>query len=42
MGENTKKHITFSVPIRKELAAGKAVTYKIKIINSIRFMASSL
>ena len=30
------------VPIGKELANGKTVTYKIKIIDIVRFMASSL
>ena len=42
MGENTKKYITFSVPIKKELDNGKSVTYKIKFIDSFRFMSSSL
>ena len=42
MGENTEKYITFSVPIIKELDNGKSITYKIKFIDSFRFMSSSL
>ena len=41
-GENTEKHITFSVLIKKELDNGKSITYKIKFIDSFRFMSSSL
>ena len=42
LGENTEKYITFSVPIKKELDNGESVSYKIKFINSYRFMSSSL
>ena len=42
LGKNTEKSITFSVPIEKELDNGKTVTYKIKFIDSFRFMSSSL
>ena len=42
LGENTEKYITFSVPIKKELDNGKAITYKIKFIDGLRFMSSSL
>ena len=42
LGENTEKYITFSVPISKELDNGKTVTYKLKFIDSIRFMSTSL
>ena len=42
MGENTEKYVTFSVPIKKELGNGKSITYKIKFIDSFRFMSSSL
>ena len=42
LGENTEKYITFSVPIKKELDDGKPRTYKIKFIDSFRFMSSSL
>ena len=38
--KNTEKYITFSVPIKKQL--GKSITYKIKFIDSFRFMSSSL
>ena len=42
LGENTEKHITFSVPIKKEFDNGKRITYKIKFIDSFRFMSRSL
>ena len=42
VGENTEKYITFSVPIKKELDNGKTITYKIELIDSFRFMSSSL
>ena len=42
LGENTEKYITFSVPIKKELGNGKSITYKIKFIDTFRFMSSSL
>ena len=42
LGENTEKYITFSVPIKKELESDKTITYKIKFIDSFRFMSSSL
>ena len=37
-----EKYITFSVPIKKELDDGKSVAYKIKFIDSFRFMSTSL
>ena len=40
--ENTEKYITFSVPIKKEHEIGKTTTYKLKFIDSCRFMQSSL
>ena len=40
--ENTKKYITFSVPIKKELKNGKTITYKTKFIDSFRFMSNCL
>ena len=40
-GENTKKYITFSVPIKKQLDNGKTITYKVKFIDSYRFMSRS-
>ena len=40
--ENTGKYITFSVPIKKELDNSKTITYKLKFIDSFRFMSTSL
>ena len=40
--ENTEKYITFLVPIKKELDNDKSITYKIKFIDSFRFISSSL
>ena len=42
LGENTEKYITFSLPIKKELGNDKSITYKIKFIDSFRFISSSL
>ena len=42
LGENTEKYITFSVLIKKELDNGKTFTYKIKFMDSFRFMSSLL
>ena len=50
LGENTEKYITFSVPIKKEITktdkdANDKITktsYKIKFIDSFRFMSSYL
>ena len=42
LGENTGKYITFSVPIIKELNNCKRITYKLKFIDSFKFMSSSL
>ena len=42
LGDNTEKYITFSMPIKKELDNGQSITYKIKFIDSFRFMAGSL
>ena len=45
LGENTEKYITFSVPIKKEIKNKNKIieiTYKIKIIDSFRFMSTSL
>ena len=43
LGENTEKYITFSVPIEKKMEnKDLEITYKIKFIDSYRFMASSL
>ena len=43
LGENTVKYITFSVPIKKEIRNKNIeITYKIKFIDSYRFMSTSL
>ena len=43
LGENTEKYITFSVPIKKKIEnKDLEITYKLKFIDSYRFMASSL
>ena len=43
LGENTEKYIKFSAPIKKKIQNKDIeITYKIKFINSYRFMSSSL
>ena len=50
LGENTEKYTTFSVPIKKEITKiDKSsndkimkISYKIKLVDSFRFMSSSL
>ena len=45
LGENTEKYVTFSVPIKKEITKKDKIvkiSYKIKFIDSYRFMSSSL
>ena len=43
LGKNTEKYITFSVPIKKKIEnKDLEITYKIKFIDTYRFMASSL
>ena len=42
LGENTEKHITFSVPISKELEKGKTITCRLKFFDSFKFMSTSL
>ena len=43
LGENTEKYITFSVPIKKKIEIKDLkIIYKIKFIDSYRFMESSL
>ena len=50
LGENTRKYITFSVPIKKETTEKDKdgndkitkISYKIKFIDSYRFMSTSL
>ena len=43
LGENTEKYITFSVPIKTKIENKDIeISYKIKFIDSYRFMSSSL
>ena len=43
LGENTEKYITFSVPIKKRIENKDIeITYKIKFVDSFRFMSTSL
>ena len=42
LGENKKKYITFSVPIKKESNEDETIIYIIKFIDSFRFMSTSL
>ena len=42
LGENTEKYIAFSVSIKKELDRDETIMYKIKLINSFKFMSSLL
>ena len=43
LGKNTEKYITFSMPIKKKIEnKDLEITYKIKFIDSYRFIASSL
>ena len=42
LGENTEKYITFSVPLKKKIKNKNIeITYKIKFIDSYRFMSMS-
>ena len=41
LGENTEKYITFSVLLKKENDNSKKLTYKLKFIDSYRFMSTS-
>ena len=42
LGENKEKYITFSVPIKKESNEDSIINYRIKFIDSFRFMSTSL
>ena len=42
LGENTEQYITFSAPTKKEHDNGETTTYKLKFIDSYRFMQDSL
>ena len=41
LGENTEKYITFSVTVKKEIKNKILVTYKLRLIDSSRFMNTS-
>ena len=41
-GENTEKYFTLSVSIKKEHDNGKTTMYRLKFINSYRFIQNSL
>ena len=40
--ENMEKYNTSSLPIKKECDDGKAIAYKLRLIDSFRFMSTSL
>ena len=40
--ESAEKYISFSVPIKKEHDNNKTITYKIKFVDTCRFMPSKL
>ena len=42
IGENIEEYITFYVPIKKECDGGKTIAYKLRFIDSFRFMSTSL
>ena len=42
VGENMEKYVTFSAPIKKEGDNGKKIAYKLRFIDSFRFMSTSL
>ena len=42
LGENTEKYVTISVPIKIDHLNGKEIIYKLKFIDSCRFMSTSL
>ena len=42
LGENTEKYITFSDPVYKKNENDETIIYKLKFIDSFRFMSASL
>ena len=42
LGENTEKYITFSAPIFKKNGNDKTIVFKLKFIDSCRFLSASL
>ena len=41
LGENKENYIKFSVPIKKESNEDETIIYRIKFIDSFRFMSAS-
>ena len=41
-GEKSEKYVSFSVPIKKDVGNGTTIIYKIKLIDSFRFLSSLL
>ena len=42
IGENMEKYIAFSTPVKKKCDDGKTIPYKLRFIDSFRFMSTSL
>ena len=42
IGKNTEKYMTFSIPLKKQKENGKLITYRLKFIDTARFMMGSL
>ena len=42
IGENMEKYITFSAPVKKKCDDGKTIAYKLRFIDSFRFISISL
>ena len=42
IGENMEKYVTFFVPIKEKCDYSKTITYKLRFIDSFRFMITCL
>ena len=42
LGDDTEKYITFKIPLKKENKDGKFIAFKLKFMDSFRFMNRSL
>ena len=42
LGDDTEKYITFKIPLKKENKDGKFIAFKLKFMDSYRFMNRSL
>ena len=42
LGDDTEKYITFKIQLKKEIKDGRFITFKLKFIDSFRFMNRSL